>query len=71
MNNWTRTFSVILMVGGGLIIAVAIVADWIGLDSAGIGIKQVLLGLAGIVTLLAGLGILKSPEGTSPSGQIC
>jgi hypothetical protein len=65
MDNWTtKTFSIILAVGGALMIAVAIVADWIGLGSPGIGIKQVLLGLAGIGTLLVGLwlGIRRPPK---------
>jgi multisubunit Na+/H+ antiporter MnhB subunit len=64
MNNWTKTFSVILVVGGALMIATAIVAALMGLGSPGIGVKQVLLGLAGIGTLLValGLGIRRAPK---------
>ncbi|HEY4712608.1 MAG TPA: bZIP transcription factor [Dehalococcoidia bacterium] len=64
MNNWTKTFSVILVVGGALMIAAAIVAHRIGPGSPGISVKQVLLGLAGIGTLLVGLelGIRRAPK---------
>lgn len=35
-------------------IAVAIAADWIGLGTASVGLKQVLFGLAGLVVLILG-----------------
>jgi nicotinamidase-related amidase len=57
MNNWTKTFSVILVVGGVLMIAVAIVADWIGLSSPGFSLKQFLLILVGAVMLLIALAL--------------
>jgi nicotinamidase-related amidase len=57
MNSWTKTFSVILVVGGALMIAVAIVADWIGLGSPGFSLKQILLVLVGAAMLLIALAL--------------
>lgn len=57
MNNWTKIFSVIMVVAGGAMIVVAIIIDNIGLGAPGFGWKQVLLSLAGIVIILAGFGL--------------
>lgn len=57
MNNWTKTFSVILVVGGVLMIAVAMVADRIGLGSLGFSLKQLLLVLVGAAMLLIALAL--------------
>jgi len=57
MNTWTRTFSVILVAGGLAIIALALVADPIGLGSPGFSLKQVVLVVVGAVALLTGLAL--------------
>ena len=65
----SKQFAVILTLGGGAVISLAILADWIGLGGqSGFGPRQSLIALAGSALALVGIAISQT-VGHRPAGR--